>query len=366
MSKLVNFVVVETARACDLDVGVTAVLWEYIVINNCLRTSKYQQGSPRIAVLTTDVPPRTLHQSCRQLSLSQRSLIDAYSQWYPLNISKSKPPSFPIVHIASSKSDDNGQNTDQSDTFAAIVDAIASVLNRVPESDASERIVVLDSLTSILRFHSDLSSFLKLRDTLNHSVNRPACTPLTILCTIRTEETDRALATSLVQLADTHVRTYQSSSENSHVRNFVCMDVRRRKPSGRVVFEKLEADIDHTHGHCQLSDVRVSTQSDSVIAKSTSNTKTSDSALELAQRGLTFRIGLSSKEREMRAAAGLPYLHQDEALADSALELHPKHLQLSQPTSVEVEDSNDGDDDDSADDDDVEFDDEGELFSEDV
>lgn len=366
MSKPINFVVIETARACEVDVGVVAVLWEYIVTNNCLRTSKYQQGSPCVAVLATDVPPRTLHQSCRQLSLPQRNLIDGYSQWYPLNLSESKPPSFPIVHIASSKSDDYGQSTDQSDTLAAIADAIASVLNRVRDSDASERIVVLDSLTSILRFHPDLSSFLKLRDTLNHSVNRPARTPLTILCTIRTEETDQALAASLVQLADTHARVCQSSSENSHVRNLVWTDVRRRKPSGRVVFEKIEASIDHSRGYCQLSDVRVSALSDSVIAKSASNTKTLDSALELAQRGLTFRIGLSSKEREMRAAAGLPYLHQDEALADSALEFHPKHLQLSQPTSVELESANDGDDDDSADDDDVEFDDEGELFSEDV
>lgn len=367
MSSIVNFVVIETARSCDLDVGVTSNLWEYIIKNNCLRSSKYQTVAPSIAVLTTDVPPRALHQICKRLSLPQRSLIDGYSQWYPLNLSESKTQSFPVVHIATSESSDKDQSTVQSDSLDAIADVIAAALNHVPDSGASERIVVLDSLTSILTYHPGLSSFLRLRDALNQQVNRPFQTPLTLLCTVRTNETGQALSASLIELADTHVRARQQPAKNSQLRDSVYMDVRRRKPSGRVVFEKVEAVIDHTSGHCQLVDVRLSTQNDSAVTKSVPNANASDSALELAQRGLTFRIGLSSKEREVRAAAGLPYLHQDEALADSVLELHPKHLQLSQATSIELENAkDDNNDDDSIDDDDIEFDDEGELFSEDV
>lgn len=363
MSALVNFVLIETARTADLDLGITAVLWEYIINNNCLRTSKHQPTSPSIAVCSTDLSPKTLLQTCKRLSIPQRNLIDGYSQWYPLNLSDSTTP-FRTVHIASVESTDGTESTEQFDALADIINAVSNALNHTPESDVNERVVVFDSLTSILRYHPFLSTFIRLRDALNRSVKRPIETPLTFLCTIRRDETGQALTNSLARYADTYILAYQPNMGHSQLRNSVCMNLRRRKPSGRVVFQKIDATLDRTHGYCQLADVRVVTENDPVSVKNGSDAKTSDPSLELAQRGLTFRIGLSSKEREMRAAAGLPYLHQDEALADSALELHPKHLQVSQASFNELNPANDDGDDDG--DDDIEIDDEGELFSEDV
>lgn len=69
--------------------------------------------------------------------------------------------------------------------------------------------------------------------------------------------------------------------------------------------------------------------------------------------GLSFRVGVTTQEREVRAAVGLSYLHRDEQLADSALVLHPRVLQIGTH-------SVDEDTDDSADSE------EEELFSEDV
>lgn len=357
----VNVIIIETKNARDLDVGVTAVVWEYIITNNCFRTSRHCQFAPTVAVLTTDRSADVLQKSCQHLQLPPAGIIDGYSQWYPVKLPNVPRNPYAVVHIASSTCLKNAEQSGsvKTDGLAAISNALSNALNRHPESKLGERIAVIDSLTSVLRYHPGLSSFLMLCNAISESVKVPPDTPLTLICTVCTDEMGERLTSSLINFANLHVQVNQTECGLSLLRDRLYMHVRRRKNSGRVGFETINGRLENRNGVLRLCDASSITQECAQSTGKGSAASTEEMSLELAQRGLTFRISLSSKEREMRAAAGLPYLHQNEALANSALELHPSSLQISHESVGHDSDEEDEDYD-------VAEDDEGELFSEDV
>lgn len=348
----IQVVSLETERLVDVDKFVTIAALEYIVANNCLRQSKHRQSKAHVVILTTDNPPKSFQTFCQRCSLPSDCVIDGYSQWYPIE-SETESRADNTVHIANNMPDNS--------VVLHIANACVNKLKEVVRSPECDCIVVLDSLSSILRYSPGVKSFLLFRNELSNAVKllKLGISSITIILTLRAEESGEALTASIRSLAETHVRLFQS--DGLGFRSDVCMDVRRRKPSGRVVFENITARWDARAR--RLVDPVVKSGTRSIVSEPQppcDDAKLTD--LELAERGLTFRISLSSKEREMRAAAGLPYLHQNESLADTALELHPKSLQIGTDTS-DVNNPEDGgvqeSDEDGSDEDE-------ELFSEDV
>jgi Elongator subunit Iki1 len=46
----------------------------------------------------------------------------------------------------------------------------------------------------------------------------------------------------------------------------------------------------------------------------------------MEELGLTFKVDLTDQERAARDGVQLPYVHQNEEIADSGLEMHPQYL----------------------------------------
>lgn len=343
-----DLIAVEIREAEHVDNGVTIAALDYMLSHNLLRQSRHAASAPAVVIVTTDAPPTAFTRLCDRHGAPPHAIIDAFSQWYPTDSTPTPPsPSANLVHIA-------GHHGHPDALIADITQAVQCALERRGVTTEQPRIVLIDSLTSVLRFANGLKFLMLLRRAF--SATSQGSAPLSVLVTLRAHETGTALCSAVCAAASTHVRLQQPSSiPRDAARGSVQLHVRRRKPSGRVHLETITADLRHADGLL----------ANAVVTPGHARDKPAVAPLpvdeqhnvQLAERGLSFRISLSSKEREMRAAAGLPYLHRDESLADSALELHPKSLQIG-----EQRESRDSEDDDS----DIEEDDDEDLFSEDV
>lgn len=395
-------ILIEVARPGDADRALTVACVEYIVANNCLRQSRHRANAPTVAILTTDHPERCFQAFCQRASFPRACVIDGYSQWYPVEPLSSAldENSATKIHIAhhdhhqddhgghknnNNYNDDNdidNDNDNNDDVSVVVVSRLVEAIvkkfeYRLGVSSLGEYIVVLDSLSSVLRCAPGVRTFLQLRERLcsalmtRTSTTATADISLTLIATLHRTALAEMTCHALRTLAETHVRLFQAGGSDAAVRSTVYMDVRRRKSSGRVVFENVTARFDTHALRIVGADVKAGLRAAPSHRSRTVAEATKPDDLELAERGLTFRISLSSKEREMRAAAGLPYLHQDETLADSALELHPRILQIGPGSSYRgIRDGNEDHSDEEDDEDDHglkdDDDDDEELFSEDV
>jgi len=95
----------------------------------------------------------------------------------------------------------------------------------------------------------------------------------------------------------------------------VVLEIVRRKPSGRISTSMF---------HVRLVD-------DSIHSEPVPETKDVPPQVEekdaLAGLNVPFNINLTAKERGERSQVPLGYQHEDETLANTALELHPQELQ---------------------------------------
>ncbi len=128
--------------------------------------------------------------------------------------------------------------------------------------------------------------------------------------------------------------------------------IQRKKSSGRVNVDRVSARFD-SQTNTLLTYTVVEPEKKQIEELDLNGTQ--------LQQYLPFRVTLSSNERSARAAVALPYAHTNTNVADGALVLHPKVLQV-----ANYADGNYGEED-SSDSDYELLDDEGdELFSEDV
>lgn len=178
--------------------------------------------------------------------------------------------------------------------------------------DALHRVIVIDSLDVLLEYWPGMETVLDFVDGL---ATEGEMHTVSVVAVYR--GADISLGEGLRRLAGTHTVVKQTGKERELVEMHVC----RRKKSGRVSIERLIGKMNWKEGLM----TSVNKVVDKKIDKGEEKKRQEDM---MDQLGLSFRVALSSKEREIRAKAGLPYLHKDEKLADSGLILHPKELQI--------------------------------------
>lgn len=175
---------------------------------------------------------------------------------------------------------------------------------------------------------------------------------------IRTIGSDNLSMKTMERLSDTVIRMENSewhptSSRLGNKDQIIKFEVQNRKFSGRVQFETIHGCFNRES--TKIQSVQVTNNGND--SKPTIPDPSDESKLvsKLDQHGLSFRLSLSSKEREVRAKVGLSYQHQDQNVADKALELHPANLQISGNNMLKDDSAYSSEDSD-----------EEELFSEDV
>lgn len=338
-------ILVQVDASTQVDNHVITTCLDYIIEQNLLRSSRQRNVTPNLGVLATDQAPEAYSNICKNCSAPADSILNGYSQWYSI-------PDFQIdaqgdlFHISelelSHESIENVAKTLISRSNITVTEA---------GPYDKETVVIIDSLSSVSRFIDKPVVWVSV--LLQKLCNQGG--DISTILTVRCDEMDEYKSTieGLKRVVDTHVRVWQV--EGDSVQNDkIVMRVTRRRASGRVVIEEITGRYDIASG--RLVDVETKTINSAREAKVQEEVNLEE---HLSERGLTFRVSLSSKEREMRANAGLPYVHQDESIADQALELHPKHLQVDE----------DGEEDEFYEEEDEDVDeavDGEELFSEDV
>lgn len=357
-----NVVLVDLGKNGDIDNAVVPAVLEQVLLDVHLKRSKNQNRADNVIVLSIDRPASSFHSLCQRNYIPQQNVIDGYSQWYPVgNQEESKKRQLPsqsrcMIHIGCTEGVNQGHES--------IVACVGNVLEHSQKNEA--QVVVIDSLSTLISFSKGIRPFLDLVEAISDEISDDGsenADQLIFIATMQNMAKDESLSKALHRIADTYVSVSQSQSTAgqgidssvSELWDCVTIDFRKRKQSGRTHFERLLGFMNWEE--LRLRDVE-SKKEEGKRAPQTAEIRQNEEDLnmKLAEHGLSFRLSLSSKEREIRAAAGLPYMHQDEKLADSALQLHPDHLQLGKSSanqdacsSSEAEDSS-----------------EEELFSEDV
>ncbi len=229
----------------------------------------------------------------------------------------------------------------------------------IPESGI--HLVVVDSFSELLMLIS-IRGFVRLLHAAREAATSSEAR-VVFAAVLHCDDFSEEESNSIKNLATSVVEVSQRASENVvsdgvgaefHIWNDVVMHIRRLKPSGRVNVDVVVGKFDAEK--CLLGEVVL--QSEKEEGRSVKGTD--DFVKKL---NLPFNVSLSESERKSRAAVALPYVHRDTALADSALELHPKMLQVVGKSGTKDGCSEDS----SPSDEDTLYDEDGEeLFSEDV
>ncbi|CDF33521.1 unnamed protein product [Chondrus crispus] len=329
-------VLIEIQEGCEVDKGVVPSVIEFVLRDITSRGAGEEGGKCNIALTCIDRSPRDFQKIARKSSISAECVIDGFSEWYGTRESNggesvSRGPGFRKVHI--------GTADPCSAQQGSMTEEILGVWNASVNRTSTQRIAIIDSLSSLFRFWPGIDSFLDLRDKLYAAANEGhiGCSVI-FIGVIRQTTRDTSLLISLRRSFETLVTvkqgemfvghtTVRAVSTNSTSRDLVTLKVCKRKLSGRVQLEEVVARIDPATGFLQQVEVK-NDNLKNVPASSREEEEEQRQEKALSQLGLSFRVSLSTKEKEVRAAAGLPYLHQDEGLADSGLQLHPDSLQV--------------------------------------
>lgn len=358
-------VIIEIPSSAYLDNKVVPATLDYILQDISSTLTRHQSSKPNIVVLALDRHPAQFDNLCKRSAIPAASVVDGFSQWFPLHhsgVDDAKPSERgQPVHVAAVNPASNSAGSVAFEVGAALD---SSIYRR-----SEHRVVVVDSLSTILRYRPGVNTFLDLRDALASSrFGSREQHSLTIVAVFRAHDQSQALLSSLKKICETHVLLLQgepshnikqssTTSAAQDERDVVTLQICRRKLSGRVQLDRIDARV--SWQDVSLADVIQKSAADVevAIARRVQDERHRQEQM-MEQLGLSFRVSLSSSEREVRAAAGLPYLHRDENLANRALQLHLKSLQV----------GNENDDDDGFNNEDWEYESDAdeELFSEDV
>lgn len=356
-------VLIEIPPSTQLDNQVVPAVLDYILQDLSSTLTRHHPARPNIVILALDRHPNQFEKICKRFAIPASSVLDGFSQWFPIhgNVSGTESLKKPkLVHVAtiSPTTNDTG----------SVAFELGLALDSSIHRNSEHRIVVIDSLSTILRYWSSVNTFLDLRDALSDSqLKSHPSHSMTIVVVFRAHDRSHASLLSLKRACETHVLLHQGKNNNvglaeltgatRDAQDIVTLHVCRRKPSGRVQLDRIDARPDRKD--VRLIDVTQGSAASvgDADAQSVQDEHRQQEQL-MEQLGLSFRVSLSSSERELRAAAGLPYLHHDENLADQGLQPHPKSLQV----------GGENDDDDGRDDYDSNYlsSSDDELFSEDV
>lgn len=353
--------------SCEVDKYVIPAVLEFVLYDIIDRTTGPESENPNLVLLSVDRAPKDFDGLVRRCSIPPSNVIDGFSEWWSLKRnsdaqSRTKEKKQRSVHIGTFPPSSKEKNS----VAGEILDALEASVQR----SSRHNIVVIDSLTSIFRLWPGIHSFLDLRDILYDAAGKKGSNcSVTLLSTIRSDDRHAPFLTPLRRVIDTFAALSQGGrvkSENKSLvvdvtdnsRDVVTMKIYKRKMSGRVQLDEVNGRMRWDNQTLTHVEVKSGGHTDFAVLQSKEEEERRQEQT-LAKLGLSFRVSLSTKEKEVRAAAGLPYLHRDEDLADSGLQLHPEALQISHGSQRD-----EGDDDIDITGDDSDSDEE--LFSEDV
>lgn len=329
-------ILIEIPPSSHLDNQIIPAVLDYILQDVSSTLNRHQSSKLNTVVLALDRHPTQFNNLCKRSAIPAASVIDGYSQWFPLhqsNVDSLEPSKRgQRVHIAAVDPTTNNPGSIALEVGVALDSSI--------HRRSAHRVVIVDSLSTVLRYWPGFNTFLGLRDALTDShLGSRTQHSLTIVAVFKAHDHSHTLLSSLKRMSETHVLLLQGepshdikhasiASTAQDVRDIVTLQICRRKPSGRVQLDRIDARLNYQDA--RFADVTQKNASDAEVANAR---KVQDERRQqeqmMEQLGLSFRVSLSSSEREVRAAAGLPYLHRDENLADRALQLHLKSLQVS-------------------------------------
>lgn len=347
-----NVILIASSRNSNFDNGIIPATFE-------LFTSRQQERycddnhQPETFIITTDRPVTAYNPTCRRLSIPRQNVVDGYSNWYRIeDIEKGSPKgrkSLNTIHIGDELNCTYGGSLDE---------GVRKLLESPLQSRSQNKYIIFDSLTAIERTASASRFMHSLQNILEeHRTQKPG-SRITFITMIRTIGSDNMSMRTMERLSDTVIRMENSewhptSSRLGNKDQIIKFEVQSRKFSGRVQFETIHGCFSRENTKIQT----VQVTNNGYDSKPTVPDPSDESELvsKLDQHGLSFRLSLSSKEREVRAKVGLSYQHQDHNVADKALELHPANLQISENNMLKDDSAYSSEDSD-----------EEELFSEDV
>lgn len=352
---------------CEVDKDVIPAVLEFVLSDIIDRKTGHESEKPNLVLLSVDRAPRDFDGLVRRCSIPPSNVIDGFSEWCSL---KRKSDAHSGTKERKQRSVQIGIHPLSSEQKGSVAGEILAALEASIQRSSRHIIVVIDSLTSIFRLWPGIHSFLDLRDILYEAARRKGsdCS-VTVLSTIRSDDRHAPFLTPLRRVVDTFAVLSQGrrmKGENKSLvvditdnsRDIVTMKIYKRKMSGRVQLDEVNGRMRWDNQTLTQVEIKNSGHTDFAVLSSKEEEERRQEQT-LAKLGLSFRVSLSTKEKEVRAAAGLPYLHRDEDLADSALQLHPEALQVGLGSQ---RDHGDGDIDAAGDGSDSEE----ELFSEDV
>ncbi|CAN8070676.1 unnamed protein product [Agarophyton chilense] len=362
-SSIPTLIIVRGKEQNYLDKGVIPAVAEHILEHLCKKQSSSRPESVSIVLLLVRQPASVYDSLCKRLSIPPYNVLDAYSEWYSFQCREKEPQliSDPRkkVHLG------------DCDTGSKLSTVVADYMKDLfKEEKVTNRIVLIDSLDLLFPGEDIFNEILNLSDLLSsfHTTANKEQSKLAIVGILGQAQHHPAIVKypkSLDAICDTSVCVSQvptcdgkpSPPGSGDERDLIRLDIWRRKPSGRVHFEYVTGVMHWDEYKLSGTETKLNAADDAAAKQSEER----DLARTLAEHGLSFRLSLNSKEREVRANAGLPYLHKDEKLADSAHALHPTYLQVTEESNsshgLTKEYSSDECSDES---------DEEELFSEDV
>jgi hypothetical protein len=329
------FILVEapTATSPDaLDSGVIPALLALISgdIKSTLRSAYIGDELPEVSVaaVTLSRPVYALASALPPTS----TVLDGFSDWAGYSHEDTGPECIgECVHVSASG---GGQS---------VLDALTACTR--PQADSADGddglvVLVLDDLGPLLRVIPDVTCIAHALEDWRSTGRVAAFIACLTETSQKTNSRDAMFANALKRLAITRVRVSQATSlppagvsRTRHagmVSSIVDIAVTRLRPSGRVHVENTAAVLDDSFGKCTLT-VTTEASDDGKPRKAEDEAAREEgSARErMAKLGLTFNVGLTEQERAARSSVRLPYVHQNEDLANSGLELHPESLQLS-------------------------------------
>lgn len=189
-------------------------------------------------------------------------------------------------------------------------------------------VVVIDSLMPFLRVGcqnpgSSTSERLVARwlSKLLERLRRPSCMVVAVIVSARQGHF------TLERHADTVAQAFsvlEAGRLSVHIRSI------RRRRSGCVVFKSGYGVVD-SRGALALEETTAPGAPNSSLNDRSRCVDKNDAAREALEgrlEGLTFRVGISAEEKARRDSILPDYVHQNEKVADAALELHPPKLQI--------------------------------------
>jgi Elongator subunit Iki1 len=245
-------------------------------------------------------------------------IVDGFSDWHGIHAGRSSAPK-------------NYASIPTSDGFEEVLNALEAHSLCV---EANQAIYIVDSLNPCSRVDDFLPRLTASLEQWRSST-RIAAFVTSFRNTCGSSGRERFICEALKALATTRVNfslpalstlpgEFRGTIDSTLTNVEICIS--RLRPSGRVHLERVTAKYNPSTG--ALTVLQAEELPEAAKSTPTPNYSTDEFAARkrMEELGLTFKVDLTDQERAARDGVQLPYVHQNEEIADSGLEMHPQYL----------------------------------------